>query len=117
MSNSFTNEHVADVYRFVHEDMTFTVFRCLLHPDDEGTIGRPSTGASPPPRSQLPAFENLRLFDQADGWVLKASLKVEDGSKPADMQAATDILMKAKLDLAGSFDLVAPDRFSLDTRA
>ena len=78
-------------------------------------MGRPSVIGSP--RLDLPPVESLKPFDHANGWIMNASLKVEDGTKPADMQLATDILMKIKADLAGSFDLVAPDRFSLDTRA
>ena len=109
------NEHIAEIYRFIHDDITFTIFRCLLYPDDAELVGRPSTIGSP--RLDLPPFESLRPFDHADGWVMKASLKVEDGSKPADMQTATDILVKIKADLAGSFELSVPDRFSLDTRA
>jgi hypothetical protein len=68
------------------------------------------------PRPSIPALTGLKPFDPANGWVLFASVEVEDGSKPADVQLATEMLIEEKKALAAIVSLGIVDRFSLSSK-
>lgn len=92
----------------VHNDVILRLRRVLCF--------APSTGASGLERGSLPALSDLVLLDTSGGWVLEATVRVEDRSKPALVRAGSEQLLALRSELRGAIELRVPERLSMDTR-
>ena len=64
----------------------------------------------------MPDINVLRQLDESGGYLLQASVRVQDGSKPEMMNKGQSELLGFKESMKGSVDLRVVDRLSLDTR-
>lgn len=58
----------------------------------------------------------LQPLDESGAYLLQAAVRVQDGSKPEDMNKGQSELLGFKESMRGSVDLRVVDRLSLDTR-
>ena len=65
---------------------------------------------------ELPGPERLKPLDSSNGFVLQASIRVQDGMKPELMNKATNELKAFKELMRGIVDIEIGDRLALDTR-
>ena len=80
---------------------------------DESDHAQPGTRR---PLDQLPGFDSLKPLDSSNGFVLQASIRVQDGMKPELMNKATNELKAFKELMRGVVDMEIGDRLALDTR-
>ena len=59
----------------------------------------------------------LKPLDPQNSYILSATIRIADGSKPSLVKIAQQELDALKTRLKGVVDLRAPDRLSMDTRA
>ncbi|KAF4553299.1 Med18-like protein [Elsinoe fawcettii] len=103
----FVNEYFTEGFRFVYRDTVLHLYRVLVAQPEEGNMGM---------RKKLPALEEMTLLDGSGAFVLEATVRVEDRSKPALVQTATEQLLALRNELKGAIDLRVPERLSMDTR-
>ena len=58
----------------------------------------------------------MQLIDSSGAYILQASVRVMDGTKPEIVTAATKELLAAQTELKGVVRLRVVDRLALDTR-
>lgn len=109
----FEREMIAELYRCYWRNVTITLARMYHLPTGSQTS---VDNAVPEPAESLPRFEELVLHDGSGSWVLSVKVDVLDGTKPDDMQTATDMLMQAKQAFSGVFEFGLVDRSTCDTR-
>jgi mediator of RNA polymerase II transcription subunit 18 len=71
---------------------------------------------SPQPANPMPPLTSLKPLDTSGGYILQASIRVQDGTKPETLTLATNELARFKELIKGVVDLAAGDRLALDTR-
>lgn len=113
MTARFEREMIAELYRCYWRNVTITLAR-MYHLPAASQVGPDIT--VPIPAEKLPPFDQLLLHDGSGSWVLSIKVDVLDGTKPDDMQTATDMLMQAKQALSGVFEFGLVDRSTCDTR-
>jgi len=59
---------------------------------------------------------DLRLLDESGGYLMQASVRVQDGSKVETMQRGANELLGLRETLRGVVELEVVERLSLDTR-
>ena len=70
----------------------------------------------PHPVNPLPPLESLRPLDPSGGYILQASIRVQDGNKPETMTLAMSELVRFRELMKGVVDMEVGDRLALDTR-
>jgi len=60
--------------------------------------------------------EKYNLLDPSGAFMLQATIRIDDSSKTALLQSATEELVRLKTQLKGVVELKVPDRQSLNTR-
>ncbi|KAG8624254.1 hypothetical protein KVT40_007321 [Elsinoe batatas] len=103
----FVNEYLTEGHRFVYRDVVLHLHRVLVT-----KTSSPGDGMS----TTLPALEDLALLDASGAFVLEATVRVEDRSKPALVQGAMEQLLALRNELKGAIELRVPERLSMDTR-
>lgn len=68
------------------------------------------------PHQQLPPFESLLPLDTSGAYLLQATVRVLDGSKPESMVLGINELKGLRELLKGVVELEVSDRLALDTR-
>ncbi|MCJ1249971.1 Mediator of RNA polymerase II transcription subunit 18 [Trapelia coarctata] len=111
---NYTTEYVLQGHRFVHGNLILLLHRPLIVPPIS-TADQTNTPA-PHPVHPLPPLETLRPLDLSGGFILQASVRVQDGNRPETMKAATNELVKFKEVMKGVVDMEVGDRLALDTR-
>ena len=100
----------------MHENIVLLLHQPLLVPSsvqNELNHGQPGTRR---PLDQLPGLGSLKPLDPSNGFVLQASIRVQDGMKPELMNKATNELKAFKELMRGVVDMEIGDRLALDTR-
>lgn len=104
----YASEYVIEGNRFIHQNLILFLHRILRFP---------ATGQNhQSPRQDSPRFENLTLLDSSGAFLLQASIRIQDGSKPETMSAGINELRTFKELMKGVVDLEIGDRLALDTR-
>ena len=105
---SFVSEFLLEGHRLVHKNVVM-----LLH-----RIRRMPAVTQPPeaPLAALPSLDELKLLDDSGSYILQASVRVQDASKPDVMSRALEELEKFRGLMKGVVDMRVPDRLSMDTR-
>ncbi|KAF2220126.1 mediator complex, subunit Med18 [Elsinoe ampelina] len=103
----FVNEYFTEGHRFVYRDVVLHLHRVLVT-----KTSSPGEGMS----MTQPALEDLGLLDASGAFVLEATVRVEDRSKPALVQGAMEQLLALRNELKGAIELRVPERLSMDTR-
>ena len=70
----------------------------------------------PAPVKQLPSSGDLKPLDRSGTFVLQASIRVQDGTKPESMTFAMAELTSFRDVMRGIVDMEVGDRLALDTR-
>ena len=88
--------------------MVITLYRLLLDPTS------PKPGEAP--KINLPAFLDLKLFNESGDYELEAMVRVQDLHDAAVLESAVKELLAFKKQMAGCVELYLPNRLALDTR-
>ena len=100
----------------MHKNIVLLLHRPLLvpsHPPEGLDEGR---SEAPKPIDQISSPEKLRPLDPSNGFVLQASIRVLDGTKPETMAIAMNELKAFKDMMKGVVEMEIGDRLALDTR-
>lgn len=108
MQYSYISEHVLEGHRFIHQNIIL-----LLHRVMRSSVGAEVQG---PPSKTAPKLDNLVPLDASGAYVLQASIRIQDGSKPESMTVGINELKAFKELMRGVVDLDIGDRLALDTR-
>lgn len=108
MLYSYVSEYVIEGQRFIHQNMIL-----LLHRVMRSSSGGEAHGS---PSKVLPELDSFVLLDASGAYVLQASIRIQDGSKPESMSVGINELKGFKEMMRGVVDLDIGDRLALDTR-
>ncbi|KAA8644839.1 hypothetical protein EYZ11_010954 [Aspergillus tanneri] len=106
---SFISEYVVEGDVFIHNDIVIFLHRVLHYPVESHELREP--------RHQLPPFQQMSPLDRTGGYVLQASITVQDGGNQEMMKTASQHLFGLREQLKSAVRLEQADRLSLDTRA
>lgn len=104
----YVTEYIVEGHRLIHENVIMFLHRILRYPEE------PTPGSNA--RTSTPDLDILRPLDESGSYLLQASVRVEDGSKPNNLNRGQSELLRFKDMMKGSVDLRVVDRLSLDTR-
>ena len=105
---SLVNAYIVEGQRLICKDIILTMHRVLYYKDADR--------AQAMPHADLPLLEDLILLDLSGAFLLEASIRIDDRTKPVQVQKATEELKWFKNEMRGSVDLRTPERLALDTR-
>jgi mediator of RNA polymerase II transcription subunit 18 len=108
LGNNFVSEYYQEGHRFVYGNINLLLHRVLQEP------GVRALETSP--KGKLPDFDALKPLDPSGGYLLQATIRVQDLNNPALLDAGVAELQKFKGLMKGCVELLAPDRLVLDTR-
>jgi mediator of RNA polymerase II transcription subunit 18 len=108
MLDSYVSEYVIEGQRFIHQNIILLLHR-VLRPSVDGEAYGSSSQA-------LPEMNSLVLLDPSSAYVLQASIRIQDGSKPESISVGINELKAFKEMMRGVVDLDIGDRLALDTR-
>ena len=102
--------------RLVCKDVVvISLYRCLLLPT--GSEMQDGMAVAATTEHLTPSsLKGLDLLDPSGAFLLEATVRVEDRTKTALVQAATEALGRFRNEMRGSVDMRVPERLSLDTR-
>lgn len=103
----FIGEYIVEGQRVICKDVVLSLHRVLKVPIAD---------AKPGPVTTLPPLEDLVLLDVSGAFVLEATVRIEDRTKPTLVQTANDELNWLKTKMKGVVELRAPERLALDSR-
>jgi len=106
---SYVQRYYIEGKRFYNQETTL-----FLHRIRELPALQP--GQTPTEISTLSPFDECRLLDASESWVLEASIDITDGKAQELRDRATRQLMSMRETLLPSVQLEKPDRLALDTR-
>jgi len=95
--------------RLICKDVVLSLYRNLISKTGQEAVEVGKAG-------NVPATADLELVDPSGGFVLEATVRIEDRSKTVLMQRAMEELGWLKAELKGVVELRVPERLSLDTR-
>lgn len=108
MLGSFISDYVLEGHRFIHNNVILLLHRVLQF---SAEAKREIMSQSSNPPCNMP-----RPLDDSGGYILQASVRLQDKGKPEVLTAGLNELENFKARMKGVVDLKAPDRLSLDTR-
>lgn len=94
--------------RFIHQNIILSLHRLLPAPASGGSQG------SPP--KEAPQLDTLKPLDPSNAYVLQASIRIQEGSKPESISVGINELKAFKELMKGVVELDVGDRLALDTR-
>jgi len=101
------HEYYVEGQRFTCRDLSISLYRHLLPPPpDEGTE----------PKDDVVKLDDMELLDPSGAFVVEATVRIDDRTKPALVQTATEELNWFRTEMKGCIDMRVPERLSLDTR-
>ena len=68
------------------------------------------------PLESLPPLSTLKPLDPSGSYILQASIRIADGTKPDTMTVGINELKAFKDTMRGVVDMVVGERLALDTR-
>lgn len=121
MGGSFLSEYALEGHRIIHNNIILLLHRLLRVPKDGkgrlGSSGPDISGRAPlTPLDARPDAEAWTSIDPSGAWILQASVRVQDGSKPEPMTLATNELLAFQEVIKGVVDLEPGNRLAMDTR-
>lgn len=123
---SFVDEYILDGHRLIHNNVVLLLHRLLKLPapdpanlsdqmsTSDGDARMPTKASAP--RSTIPPLNSMQPIDSSGSYVLQASVRVMDGTKPELVTSATKELLAVQAELKGVVGLRVVDRLALDTR-
>lgn len=108
MHYSYVSEYVIEGHRFIHQNIILLLHRVMRSSVDAEVQGSPAKA--------VPKLDNLVLLDPSSAYVLQASIRIQDGSKPESISVGINELKAFKELMRGVVDLDIGDRLALDTR-
>ena len=109
IASRYVSQYVLEGHKYYDQDTTLFLYKVLQvpHRDDRHSTEQPG---------HLPAFSDLKPFDNGESFVLQASIEAIDGNHPEVKEKAINQLLAIKETLKQAVDLVIGDRLALDTR-
>ncbi|TKA49887.1 hypothetical protein B0A49_11299, partial [Cryomyces minteri] len=107
-AHRYVTKYMLEGQRLVYKNVVVLLHQILRFPTEHDTDEAMNT--------QLPTYTSLRPLDEAESYVLQASVRILDGSKPENLATGTEELLAFKELMKGAVDLSVVDRLSLDTR-
>lgn len=101
-------QHIQTGHQFVHDDVIVKIYRYYCIPSQDA----PTDPLSLPP----PSPADLKQVDASGSWIVEVVVRVEEVTNSALVEHAKKQLLTFKETMDGALDLIAPDRFVLDTR-
>ncbi|KAM3420693.1 Mediator of RNA polymerase II transcription subunit 18 [Cercospora zeina] len=112
-------QYIQSGSRFIHHNLIIKVVRFYSNPPETTAATTTPPQAPQDPLSETSPPKNtsqLKLVDASGSFIIEVSIRVEDPTNSSLTEAALGELMRFKSTLDGAIDLIAPDRFLLDTR-
>lgn len=117
-SISYSSEYMLEGHRIIHNNIILLLYR-LLRPPKEGMDGFNTSAGGTENESMLnsmPDHGSWAPFDPSGSYILQASIRVQDGSKPESITLGITELQAFKEMMKGVVDLEVGDRLAMDTR-
>lgn len=95
-------------HQLIHNNVILLLHRILRFPN-EATRGLAS-------QTTDRSYNMLKPLDDSGGYILQASIRLQDRGKPEVLTAGISELENFKARMKGVVEMKAPDRLSLDTR-
>jgi len=108
MLDRYVSEYVIEGQRYIHQNIIL-----LLHRVRRSSVAGEAHGS---PAKAPPKIDSLVLLDPSSAYVLQASIRIQDGSKPESISVGINELKAFKETMRGVVDLDIGDRLALDTR-
>jgi len=102
------HEYYVEGQRFTCRDIAISIYRHLLPQ-------KPDEGAAEV-KDDMVKLDDMKLLDPSGAFVVEATVRIDDRTKPALVQTATEELNWFRSEMKGSIDMRVPERLSLDTR-
>ncbi|GAB7344833.1 hypothetical protein MBLNU457_3286t1 [Dothideomycetes sp. NU457] len=101
-------EYFIEGQRLTCRDIAISLYRHLL----------PDTGNNGTTEGQSDVFklDEMKLLDPSGAFIVEATVRIDDRTKPALVQTATEELNWFRSEMKGSIEMRVPERLSLDTR-
>ncbi|KAH7389294.1 mediator complex, subunit Med18 [Phaeosphaeria sp. MPI-PUGE-AT-0046c] len=106
--NRFVTEYFVEGHRVVLGNVVVFLHRLLHEPGVRNL--------EEAPRTNLPAFSALQLFDASGAYILEAKVRVQDFKDANILESGVNELKEFQKQMAGCVGLSLPDRLALDTR-
>ena len=121
MLASYLSEYALEGHRVIHNNVIILLHRLLRAPGRRRSKGDASAHSLHDQMrvvslNTVPDFESWTPIDPSGTYLLQASVRVQDGSKPESMTIATNELDTLKEMMKGVVELGAAERLSMDTR-
>lgn len=118
--DSYSSEYGLDGHRIIHNNVILLLYR-LLRPSglESNNMNKPAPGSnieSAKSFNDVPDKSLWTPFDPSGSYILQASVRVQDGSKPEIMTLGINELQAFKDMMKGIIDLEVGDRLAMDTR-
>ncbi|KAI9676782.1 MAG: Mediator of RNA polymerase II transcription subunit 18 [Trizodia sp. TS-e1964] len=107
-------EYVLEGHQAIHNNIILHLFRIRRFP--KRSQSQAASNSGPSPLKRLPPLKSLRLLDPSGGYILQASIRLQDGGKPESISLGVDELKQFKELTKGVIELDAGERLALDTR-
>ncbi|KAF2204781.1 hypothetical protein GQ43DRAFT_477964 [Delitschia confertaspora ATCC 74209] len=108
LGNNFVSEYYQEGHRFVHGNIVILLHRILQVPG--------ARVVETAPTQSLPDFRTLEPLDPSGGYILQATIRVQDLNNPSILDGGVDELKRFKQSMRGCVELDVPDRLLFDTR-
>jgi mediator of RNA polymerase II transcription subunit 18, fungi type len=102
----YVDESVLEGHRFVWRNVVILLSRTLQYPP-------PATNSI---RTELPEFTSLTPLDKTGGYILQATVRLENGSSPNLRELGRQDLDSFRDRIKGVVEMKTADRLTLDTR-
>ncbi|KAI9708021.1 MAG: Mediator of RNA polymerase II transcription subunit 18 [Bogoriella megaspora] len=106
---SFVGEYIIEGSRFIHGNVILLLHKVLRHPQPPATTVDPTI-----PLESLAPYQPL---DESGVYLLEASVRIEDASKPEVVTQGQNELLSFKETMKGSVEMKTVTRLAMDTRA
>ncbi|KAI9882146.1 MAG: hypothetical protein M1823_006110 [Watsoniomyces obsoletus] len=117
---TYTSDYALEGQRLILNNVILLLHRLFYTPRLEAASSTTSNRVEKEsPRTPADGFSDLEswsLLDPSGGYILQASVRVQDGGKPESMTLAVNELLAIKETLKGLVELEPGDRLAMDTR-
>ncbi|MCJ1398316.1 Mediator of RNA polymerase II transcription subunit 18 [Xylographa trunciseda] len=114
---NYVSEYLVRGHQLIHNNIILSLQRPFTVPPESGIKSETGLPPRPSPMKILPSLWKLKPFDPRGTFLLQASIRVQDGTKPESMALAIAELTSFRDLMKGIVDMEVGDRLALDTRS
>jgi len=114
---NYVSEYLIQGHQLIYNNIILSLQRSFIVPPELGAESGNGVPPGPTPVKKLPSLRKRNLFDPSGTFILQASVRVQDGTKPESMALAIAELTSFRDVMRGIVDMEVGDRLALDTRS